>query len=571
MWSVSAKIEYTDDGDTVKITDQVVFEQGKARFTSGLAQPRLSFSADGYADTMAFLERTTVGYVERLSAVNERQIGNRATYLMVKLSNWQGAMLGHAERQQDFDEALTYAHNPLRIAEQIVEEDYFTDPIFYKSFLRIRGLLQMRELSEKQPNLLEEGELEQINQELEDARLDQEVYQEAVKRSQQKTGDRKPPPPYVLSMFLLLTAQQLIAITLACSVCCGLVAITCRRSQTRDGYSLKWFSQGIIWSTSLAVSFVFFGLFPAEIISTEIQTMLFVALLWIGLALGTTGLLYWIAKRFHIPFVQSLYLCSLMVLTIIGLSVGSNLAGWLLTAISYWNGALLILAFAGVVWYCWRAISAVKTFVRNKAISRRHKFFVSALVCLLSLMSVANGYLLLEFTQDQNQQQISFPPTVWQEAESLPLKPRELKNALNLSDKEWIWAFLQWQSYHGPILSVLFAVCLLVLQCCWKWIRRTPRGWQEALRSHKREITWHAAANIAQSSGMAALIVLIICLGLTPPFVEEGEANFQVRYASWRDSSEGDREIKAIIEQIRSDEALMEDLKKSSQPVRHDL
>jgi hypothetical protein len=315
LWTSAAEYGWEDGGETLTLKDEEAFHQADVRFSAGLAKPHLKFGDAGYPATMAFLSESSINRPDHLTAAGSRQIDKRARNLMTQIARWQGVRLGIKKQEGKLEAAVVAARKVLRVSDQVTESGNHPSLTGLKLFLRQWSLRNLQSLNRNHPSLLDADESETVARQYGKGQLDSAVLEEVGKRTNVVVTTSNI-PNLILTTFLMATAQMLIVVLLAMSLLSGLLALLFGKvSSIRVG--MGWLRHIAVWLIAIGGSFVILGMCPAEIVSPTVQTWSVRAILEIGFAATTFGLLFLVRKRFTMRGAVFIVLAATMLLPIV--------------------------------------------------------------------------------------------------------------------------------------------------------------------------------------------------------------------------------------------------------------
>jgi len=117
---------------------------------------------------------------------------------------------------------------------------------------------------------------------------------------------------------------------------------------------------------------------------------------------------------------------------------------------------------------------------------------------------------------------------------------------------------MQWNAYGGPYVGAVLALCLV---CGWHALRRR-RGTEQQAEEYlaaPRRVRFGAMLDCAGRSAMAAaLFLLMLHLALSPWAMKSCDSQCLHKIQAARNPGESRAEFRAVVDQIRADEELME-------------
>jgi hypothetical protein len=566
LWTSSAEYDSDEDGWILSIENEAAFEQGKTRLVAGVAKPHLKFGIEGYAATIAFLNESSISLSDHLHAAGSRQTDGRASNLLYRIMRWQGVQVDIEKRADRLDTAVAAVRNVRAISDQISTADNYPNLLSPRLILRQWSLANLKGMHKDHSNLLSVDEAAKVSTELADVQLELKVLGEVSRRMTAKAGTTANTQvssdtsatvaENMLAVFLMASAQMLVILTVALAVISSLIAYLFGSASNDRQVAVGWLRHIAAWIFAVGMSFILLGMFPAEIVSAIFQSWLVCGVIWIGFASLFLGSLYMFGRRFELPGSQVAVLVTVTSLPMIALvhpvaTIDLVVAGTakLHPAISI----VLLLLLASIVWatfHCFRR------FARNDNITRRRKFLAVGVVFLIALIAVPSGTALGMMAHEfETRGWIS--PTVWQEARGLHIGADEMQSAMKLEDSRWTWAFIQWQAHHGPVVTPLMAVVILL---AWHLIRQSRQiegGLRQIFRSGKRREIRLCGTSVAGSCGIASIFFSLLYLGTTPTVSDMMNTFHRVHYERMARPSLAWEEIAETTVLVKSDEKTM--------------
>jgi hypothetical protein len=293
-------------------------------------------------------------------------------------------------------------------------------------------------------------------------------------------------------------------------------------------------------------------MFPAETVSTNVQTWLVCGAIWMGFASLLLGFLYLFGRRFELPVGQVATLATVTALPLIAFVHAAALMDLVVAGAAAFHpiiSAALLVLFAAI---CWAACRCLWQFARNENLTRRRKLLAVGVVFLIALVAVPASAPLGVMTGDI-ETQAWIAPTVWPEARDLHLDAEELQRAMRLEDSRWAWAFIQWQARHGEVVTPLIAVAILMIWHLMRRARRVEGGLRRILRSQKRCELRLSGMCAAGSCIVASLFFLLPYLGMAPAVADMLDARDRIHYERMARPSHAWEEIREMSAKVRSD------------------
>ena len=566
LWTAAAHYDLGDEGYLLEIDDEEMFEQGRARFAAGLGKPHLRFGTEGYPATLRFLEETSVPRNDHVKAAGSRQIDGRATNLLYRIVRWQRVRCDVEQRAGRLDAAVAAVRDVRTISDQISETGNNPNLLTPKLVLRSSSLALLKELSRDHPHLMNEQELAQLSAEHAEVQLDVRVLGEVGRRMAAKAG--APPEGelsggmstaarrQLMSGLLMATSQMLLIVTISLTLVSSLIGWLFRRADDDGDDSLGWVRHAVAWLVGLGGSYLWLGLFPAEVVSADVQSWLVCGALWLAFAALFLGVLILFARRFDLPARQVAALVATPALLLFAFANADRLQEWALAGFGALHAIISIAVVLVFLVFCWGVVRSLRSFVNDSSAPGRRKALVVMFAVLLSLAAVTvSGGLVVTARGGDGQPWI--PPTAWPEARGLNIGAAELRSLMHLEEFAWTWAFLQWLGRRGAVAGPCVAMAVLFV---WSWIRRarlSERGLRTTLRFDKRRETGQSAMTVARSCVVMSLVAVIVYCSTAPAVADISDTYHRVYYERLADPAQTWREVDQVTRDVRSDRTTM--------------
>jgi hypothetical protein len=560
LWTSSANYGWDDDGYVLNVEDKDRFDEGNARLSAGLGKAHLRFGTAGEGAVFEFLDETSVSRSDYLNAAGSRQIDSRSTNLLLRIMRWESVQSDAEKRAGRFDAAVGAVRRVLAISEQVTEAGNYPSLLTSKLILRQWSFANLEGMHEKHPNLLSADEAASVSKQLAEVQRELHILGEvrrrmAVKASTSVSGatvERN-----LVFVFLMATAQILVILCVALALISSLISALFGRNGDGDQVTFGWVRQVVAWLLAVSISFILLGMVPAEIVSRSAQTWMVCGAIWIGFASVFLGLFYLFRRRFQLPVGQVAVLAIVTSLLVIAIVHTPKIIDLAIAATATLHPILSIALILLLALTCWAMFHFLWKFIKNQNLTRRRKLIAVGAVCLITLAAVPAGTALGIMTHNIDAQ-AWISPTVWEGAQDLHFEAKELQSAMKMDDSLWVWAFIQWQAYHGPLVAPIIAV---VIAMVWHLIRRAGRvegGLRQILRSQKRNELRRSGKSVAGSCLVAALMFLALYLGTTPPVADLLDTYDRVHLARIaRPATQAWDEIAEITKEIRVDKETM--------------
>lgn len=565
LWTSSADYDWEEDGYVLSIEDKNRFEEGNARLAAGLGKSHLRFGTEGYAATFEFLEETSVSRFDYLNAAGSRQIDSRATNLLYRIMRWESVQSDVEKRAGRFDEAVGAVRRVLAISEQVTEAGNYPNLLTPKLILRQWSLANLEDIHEDHPYLLSADEAANMPKQLAEVQRELKILEEVGRRmaaravtsvSEVSLGTSATVQRNLLSVFLMATTQMLVIVCVALALMSSLVPLLFGKNDDAAQMTFGWGRHIVAWLLAVGISSTLLGMFPAEIVSASAQTWLVCGAIWVGFGSVFLGLLYLFRRRFELPVGEVAVLAILTSLPILAVFHAGKMFDLAVAGTATLHPILSLIVILFLTLICWASFHCLRKFVKNQNVTRRHKLIAVGVIFLISLVAVPAGTALCMVTHDiETQAWIS--PTVWNEAQGLHFEADELQSAMKMDDSRWVWAFIQWQAYHGPLVAPVIAVAIVM---AWHLLRRAGRvegGLRQILRSQKKSELRQSAKSVAGSCLVATLLFLALSFGTTPPVADMMDTYYRVHYTWMVRPAQAWEEIAELTVEVRADKETM--------------
>lgn len=565
LWTSSADYDWQEDGYILNVEDKDRFEEGNTRLASGLGKAHLRFGTEGYAATFEFLEASSVSSSDYPNAAGSRQIDSRVTNLLYRIMRWESVQSDVEKRAGRFDEAVGAAWHVLAISEQVTEAGNYPNILTPKLILRQLSLANLADIYEEHPALLSANEAANVSKQLAEVQRELKILEEVGRRmaaragssvSEVSLGTTAKVPQNLLFVFLMATAQMLVIVCIVLALMSSLASVLFGRSDDADQVTFGWGRHIVAWLLAVGISFVLFGIIPAEIVSASVQTWLVCGVIWVGFGSLLIGLLYLFRKRFQLPVGQVAVLAIVTTLPMIVIFHAGKIIDLAVAGTATLHFILSIALILLLALFCWGSFHFLRRFVKNQNLTRRRKLLAVSVLFLIELVAIPVGTALGMVTHEI-EARAWIPPIVWKEAQGLQFDADELQSAMKMEDSRLAWAFIQWQAYHGALVAPIVAVFILIV---WHLIRRSSRvegGLRQMLRSQKRIEVCQLGKSVASSCLTAALICLGLYSGTTPPVVNMMDTYYRVHRARMVRTDQAWEEIAELTVEVNADKETM--------------
>jgi hypothetical protein len=555
-WTVSAKYDYLGMQTSLAVRNEEVYERGMERYAAGLQKPRLMFGDQGFSETLAFLEQSSVSRMDRLYAAESREIANRSFLIPVHdLQNWQLAQFAVARQKEKIDLAIGTIRDIQRVADQFTDEGNPPGSEATRLVLRLFGVSNLIDLADRRPDLFDADQKTAMKDELRDIRLELDVRSEASRRLEMDDLGRRR-FGNSLAGCVMIASLQYLAVLLAAAAGIWLLAWIVGRRAPTEAPALGPIPHLMAWSVGLGSSFAVLGLIPAGVVSSDAQ-------IWVIRGLGclaglslASGLLYALSRLVRIEFGR---------LAAIALTVS---VPWLL----FWYGRdaaidtvarlhplfsiVLSLALFGIAWIAARADLA---FVRSAALSGRRKGWVTLTLTVLAMFAVPWIPSAVDFLKTN----IEGATRIARLTTRDPHFQFLVEDGAKSQRQAWVRALIQWHLYSGFYAGAAAGLLLFA----WFTIRRVrqPDGdIRRILRDEKRAFLRSTGIEVARSLLVAGLCALAIDFAVTPAAVDERERQYHRQYMRLVNPAAAAREIESEVAAIKGDSSIMDKLRQKA-------
>ena len=559
-WKKSAIRRWDAGSDVLEVTDRDGFERGNQQFAMGLTKSRLMFGADGYADMMSFVERSTLSKMDRLSAAEGREIGSRAFRLLIDLLRYQQARHEVQRRNEQMDAAAATLRTILTVAGQISKEGNPPLFIFEPLYVRKFGLANLTNLENQAPERFGVDAVEAPKADLREVRLEMEIVDTAGKRLNIRNRPRHGLTDSVASS-IAVVVQPLAEILLVVAFCVWGLAWLIGKNPSEDPQQLGLVEQIAAWVSGLGLSFVVFGLCPADIISAEAQTRVLRGSAWLSFAALPAGMLYVLQRKLRIGFGQLLAVALTISLPWTIMCYWESASECLISTVAAIHPLALLPLALGAVTIGLIVVRADVVFARRTDLTGRRKAWLIVGLSMLSMFVVFCGAVVASFAETNIESKVWVASRVWSEASGIVASAQDLRTAMKLESRPWVWSLLQWDAYSGMYLGSLLSALILTVLFTIRRCRQVEGGLRSILRKKKREHLRLVGVVIARPLFCVGACLLLIYLAAAPSTIDEREGDYQRRHTRLVDPAAASREFEAEIAAIRNDFPLMTELR----------
>jgi len=323
LWDHSAKEGLSGDEVFMVIEDEQRFEEGVSLFERGQAKPFLAVGDDGFTAAAAFLYESRQPRSGHVSLVNNRLIRYRTTGMLRSLWQWQNYRAEAAAKAGQVRHALDLHQQNIHVLEQSAQVGssmaFATVPLHSM----VTTADAMQNLAIEHPQAVEEVTKDRVLRQRHQALMRREVVRRAallLPQNRARAASRWPRPgDTIVLIAALVTAifPPAVLVLLAFSITAILAG---RWLEAKSIRLVGWIGNSLATAVAFAITAVFFGLCPAEIISPSVQSWVFSFLL-VVLPILVAGLLVWssIRKRRFRFSMRAMMLSVLALCLILGL------------------------------------------------------------------------------------------------------------------------------------------------------------------------------------------------------------------------------------------------------------
>ena len=550
--SMSSEDIFIKHHRTLKVTQPETYARAQKRFRSGLKKPFLKYGNIGYAASMSFLSHTSVPQIDQLDAAGSRRFSFFTLIHSREIFRWQKLQYNKEIERQNYNAAEVISHNIQSFIDQITENGNFEYLSNFKIHLQRAYLAILGKTQKHHLPALNQTETNRIAAAKADILLGITINNKVYERY-----NEKPKPKnwtgQLGAEFLIRTAQIFVVVSLGLALLAGFVGWIFGTANDSERIGMGWLRQTIAWLLGIGISFVLWGMCPAEIISSTLKTYF----IWISFASLILAILLLIRKRFQIPMTQ---FAALSVSTALPIVIFFHFS----VIIDLGYHAFISLPLMAVIilppilaWLCWIAFRLLLVFVKNETLPGSRKFLTCGLVSLLAILSILNTTKLFAITSNEFALRAWFSPTMPTETVSFFNRPSSLQNVLNLNDSQWTWALIQWHIYEGLRIAILLTILILL---SWYLIRRARRcegGFRAMIRTQKRNLIRETGFLISKSFVVASITFSLFYLAATPSVVEDMDHNYLIEHERMANPDHILNEVKTITAEVKSDQAIM--------------
>lgn len=557
---ISSKTLYPNDVPTLKVIQPEVFARAQQRYRSGLKKPFLKFGTIGYPATLSFLAQTSIPQLDQINATGSRRIYNLCFSLFIKIMRWQDVLYETEMKNKNGAALLAILQNKQKVIDQVVIDGNHENALWFKRIFQTGCLAKLLKIQKLHPHVLTQTETKQIAEKYAEAQLNAKIYDEVSKRFDEKSEPKNWTSELNI-IFLTDTSQIFVVVCLALALLTGFVGWIFGTANDSKQVKMGWTRQVIAWLLGLGISFVLWGLCPAEIISTKVQTWFIPGFLWLGFTGLLLGALFLIRRIVPLPRTQLTALFFITVLPIVLYIQLSVITDWgYRMFLSLPVAAIIILPLIFVL-LCLIMFYLFLAFVGNDELSRRQKYLSLSLVLLLSFLVVPTTTKLVATTSNEEGLRAWFSPVLSKDATNLFNRPHQLKRKLNLEDSNWTWALIQWHTHKGVRFTVVLTLLILIGWSFFRQARSLEGGYRELFRAQKRTFIRETGYLVSSSFVVAAITFSLFTLATTPSIVADRDRKYLLEYPLLANPLQISNEVKTLTFVVKSDESTMLKLK----------
>ena len=299
-WESSATKEMSIPNGVMRewldVTDPAGFERGIAHFERGQRKPYLAVGDAGFTAVAEFLGSAQIPIFDHVQVVESRQIHMRRILLLRGIWRWQQYRAVEKASAGDVSSALELYRQNLHLIDQYTGAMASTAYDNVAMASRVGTTSTMNLLAEEHRNSLPSAEIEEIIALEETARLKRKVVEKAAQELATSDPQWRTGAAFQgLSISIIFLHLVWVAPSSAFFLfLIGLTAIACSRFIAGGDYPIVgWVWQTIAMVSSGVVTFVVFGLAPANIISHHVQAWVLTVLI----VLGPFAFVSWLAWK----------------------------------------------------------------------------------------------------------------------------------------------------------------------------------------------------------------------------------------------------------------------------------
>ena len=300
-WETGAELDFAGDDLTFIVKDASLFRKGIECFERGQAKPYCSVGDAGFTAAEDFLARSGLPVSEHPLVVGSRNIHVRRSVLFRDVWRWQGARSTEKAAAGDIEAALAMERQNLHLCGQFAAEGPSTAYDLTTAFFKLATTDALKSFAEKHQEALGAAEVERIALLNESAKIDKMVIGKAANLLPQNRNRTSTGWEWISAVnswgllsgiFVNFTPSFVVLLLFI-----GALATVLTRGLPKDEIPVVGpIGHIAAFLAAMIVSFVFFGLAPAEIIGQKAQSWIFTIGLLL-LPLGVVLLIGWIWLR----------------------------------------------------------------------------------------------------------------------------------------------------------------------------------------------------------------------------------------------------------------------------------
>jgi hypothetical protein len=323
LWNKSARYEAPKDVDDDRfwiliVEDQETFEKANDRFSQAQSKPFLAIGEQVYKSIVEFLAKSTLFRIEQAEVAVSRLVTFRQTTLFIRLVRWQDVRAEHAVTQGDKSEQTGILLQNLRLFDQAIVPQETSALTILTNFgvIREHAYQALKELIENDSILTTPEKFSELTQHEEDLRVVSAALKAALQLLHQTVYPAKNGanwPSFLVSFVTKLAATLLIGSGIF------LLAGWVLSPNVEGGFRLSHWQHLTAWAIGMGLTFVVFGMAPAEMIDKDLQKKVASICLWLAALLLVTVSAYLTViflKRYQFRFRVITLLASMIVVAV---------------------------------------------------------------------------------------------------------------------------------------------------------------------------------------------------------------------------------------------------------------
>jgi hypothetical protein len=322
-WETGLGMDFTGNQEKLVVKDAVSFQKGMECFTAGQAKPHCSVGDVGFTATADFLTHSKLPISEQAEVVNGRYVQLRRQDLLARLWRRQGYQAADKAAAGDFEKSLAMERQNLHLYDQFAAVE--PSSRFDQVAIMCRSVIvqRLKALVDEPKNSFSPTAVKEIDDLQNSVLIDKMVVEKAA-QSLPKNQKRMRAGNLTAHDVIEFFSDLLMGIapsTIVLLLFVGAVAFALGRSVAKnDVPKLRPIGQIAALLAATAISFVFFGLAPAEIFSRKAQMWFFsVALLLSPVVVIFWMVWFWLKKRAYQFTIRALLIGTLIFYLLCGL------------------------------------------------------------------------------------------------------------------------------------------------------------------------------------------------------------------------------------------------------------